>query len=276
MNILDGQGAQTLIGSASIAVPGLVTQRAITKSVINSMGAAPQVITITIGTPSPSTLYSIAIGGGSVSFTTPATITTTAFQQLIVDRLSVIPQVSGNFKIEIVANTWIVLTALTAGLDAVVVIGSSLTYTNATSSMASRVPFGRIVAGRPNWVDGLQVAGLPILSTDKALGATQFSHGLFRDVAGPDGFNNADVMSLVKSGSLWMEFSSMVSYPAPSYSLLYYKSIKTNASDMATGMLYYGGSPTSEYTALPGVSSLDSETTTLADGRIVGLVSISV
>lgn len=275
MNILDGQGAQTLIGSASIAVPGLVLQRAITKASINLMGASPQVITITIGTPTPVTAYSIAIGGGVVAFTTPSTITTAAFQQLIVDRLSVIPQISGNYKIEIIANTWIVLTALTVGLDVVVSIASSLVYTNVTSSMASRVPFGRIVSGRSAWVDGLQVAGLPLSATDRVLGATQFSHGMYRDVAGPDGFVHADAMSLLKSGVLWMEFNAMVVAPVAG-SALYYKSIKNSAVDLASGMLYYGATPAADYTALPGVSSLDSETTTLADGRVVGLISLSV
>jgi len=275
MNILDGQGAQTLIGSASIAVPGLVLQRAITKASINLMGAAAQVITITLGTPAPSTLYSIAIGGGVVSFTTPATITAAGLQGLIVDRLSVIPQISGNYKIELISTTDVKLTALTVGLDAVVSVGSPLTVTNATSSVASRVPFGRIVSGRSAWVDGLQVAGLPVSAADKVLGATQFSHGGYREVAGPDGFGHADAMSLVKSGALWMEFNAMVVAPAAG-SILYYKSIKNSASDLAAGMLYFGTAPTSDYTALPGVSSLDSETSTIADGRVVGLISLSV
>ena len=275
MNILDGQGAQTLIGSASIAVPGLVLQRVTSKTVINLMGAAAQVITITLGTPSPSTLYSIAIGGGVVTFTTPSTITASALQSLIVDRLSVVPQISGNYRIELISNTDVKLTALTVGLDAIVSIASPLTFTNVTSTVASRVPFGRIISGRPLWSDSLQVAGLPLSAADRVLGATQFSHGMYRDVAGPDGFGHADVMSLVKSGMLWMEFSAMVVAPAAG-SALYYKSIKNSATDLASGMLYYGASPASDYTALPGTSSLDSETTTLADGRVVGLISLSV
>ena len=275
MNILSGQGAQTLVGSASVAVPGLVLQRITSKTVINLMGAAAQVITITLGTPAPSTLYSIAIGGGVVTFTTPSTITAAALQSLIVDRLSVIPQISGNYKIELISTTDVKLTALTVGLDAIVAIASPLTFTNVTSTIASRVPFGRIVSGRPVWSDSLQIAGLPISASDKVLGATQFSHGLYRDVAGPDGFGHADAMSLVKSGMLWMEFNAMVVAPAAS-SILYYKSIKNNAADLAAGMLYFGTSPTSDYTALPGTSSLDSETTTIADGRVVGLISLSV
>ena len=275
MNILDGQGAQTLIGTASIAVPGLVLQRVTSKAVINLMGAAAQVITITIGTPAPSTVYSIAIGGGVVTFTTPATITAAALQSLIVDRLSVIPQISGNYKIELISTTDVKLTALTVGLDAIVSIASPLTFTNVTSTVASRVPFGRIISGRSAWVDSLQVAGLPLSAADKVLGATQFSHGMYRDVAGPDGFGHADAMSLVKSGVLWMEFNAMVIAPAAG-SALYYKSIKNSATDLASGMLYFGTAPTSDYTALPGVSSLDSETTTIADGRVVGLISLSV
>ena len=275
MNILDGQGAQTLIGSASIAVPGLVLQRAITKSTINLMGAAAQVITITLGTPAPSTLYSIAIGSAAVSFTTPATVTAAGLQGLIVDRLSLIPQISGNYRIELISTTDVKLTAITVGLDAVASAASPLTLTNVPSSVASRVPFGRIVSGRSAWVDGQQIAGLPIASTDKVLGATQFSHGMYRDVAGPDGFAHGDAMSLVKSGMLWMEFNAMVVAPAAG-SILYYKSVKNSAFDLAAGMLYFGTAPTSDYTALPGVSSLDSETSTIADGRVVGLISLSV
>ena len=276
MNILSGQNGQTLIGSASIAVPGLVLQREITKSVINLVGASAQIITITMGTPSPSTVYSLSIGGGSISFTTPSTITAAALQSLIVDRLSVIPQVSGNFKIELISTTDIKLTALTIGLDAVVSIGAPLTFTNVTSSVASRVPFGRIISGRSAWSDGLQIAGLPISATDKVLGATQFSHGMFRDLGGPDGFNHADAMSLLKSGALWMEFNAMVVNPAAAGSALYYKSIKNSPTDLAAGQLYFGAAPTADYTLLPGVSSLDSETTMIADGRIVGLISLSV
>mgnify|MGYP000034612920 FL=1 len=276
MNILDGQGGQTFIGSASIAVPGLVTQRGLTKSVINLMGASAQVITITLGTPIPSNVYSLSIAGASVSFLTSSTVTAAGLQSLLVDRLSVLPQVSGNFKIDLISTTDVKLTALTVGLDAVVAVAAPLTLTNVTSAMASRVPFGRILAGSATFLDGLQLAGLPLSATDKVLGVTQFSHGMFRDLGGPDGFIHGDVMSLVKSGVLWVEFNAMVPNPAPAGSALYYKSIKLSPTDRAAGQLYYGTAPTSDYTLLPGVSSLDSETTTIADGRVVGLISLSV
>jgi len=276
MNILDGQGGQTFIGSASIAVPGLVTQRGLTKSVINLMGASAQVITITLGTPIPSNLYSLSIAGTAVSFMSSATVTAAGLQSLLVDRLSVLPQISGNYRIELISTTDVKLTALTVGLDVVVAVTAPLTLTNVTSAMASRVPFGRIVTGSSAFSDGLQIAGLPISATDKVLGATQFSHGMYRDLGGPDGFAHADAMSLLKSGVLWVEFSAMVLNPAPAGSALYYKSIKLSPTDRASGQLYYGTAPTSDYTLLPGVSSLDSETTTIADGRVVGLISLSV
>lgn len=269
-----GQGGQTAIMPPSIAVPGLVNQRVITKEVVNLMGSTPQVITITIGSPAPATLYSILVNGASASFTTPATITAADLQALIIERLSVLPEVSGNFKIEPVSTTAVKLTAFVVGFDAVVAIGAPMTVTNATSKLSGRVPFGRIVTGRLEWQDGLQVAGLPTSPTEKVLGATQFSHGLAREVSGLDGFSHGDAMSLVTVGQLWMEFNAMVVNPAAG-SAMYYKSAKT-ATDQESGKLYFGATPPSDYTALPGVSALDSATTTIADGRVVGLVTLSV
>lgn len=269
-----GQGGQTTITNPSIAVPGLVNQRVMTKEVINLMGSAPQVITITIGSPAPATLYSIMVNGASASFTTPATITAADLQVLIIERLSVLPEVSGNFKIEAVSTTAVKLTAFVVGFDAVVAIGAPMTVTNITSKLSGRVAFGRIVTGRSEWHDGLQVSGLPTAATEKVLGATQFSHGLAREVSGLDGFSHGEAMSLVTIGQMWMEFDAMVMSPAAG-SALYYKSTKTTA-DQESGKLYFGATPPADYTLLPGVSSLDSATSTIADGRVVGLVTLSV
>jgi hypothetical protein len=269
-----GQGGQTSITKPSIAVPGLVNQRVMTKEVVNLMGSAAQVVTITIGAPAPATLYSIVVNGASASFTTPAAITAADLQALIIERLSVLPEVSGNYKIEPVSTTGVKLTAFVVGFDAVVAIDAPMTFTNATSKLSGRVAFGRIVTGRAEWKDGLQVAGLPTAATEKVLGATQFSHGLAREVSGPNGFSHGDAMSLVTIGQVWMEFGAMVVNP-PAGSALYYKSTKT-AADQESGKLYFGATPPADYTVLPGVSSLDSEPTTIADGRVVGLVTLSV
>lgn len=275
MSFLYGQGGQSTITPPSIAVPGLVLQRALTKEAINLIGAVPQIITITIGTPAASTLYTITVNGGTVSFTTPAAITATDLQTLILDRLAVNPQISGTYRVEAISTTGVRLTGLVIGYDTPVsVVGGATTFTNVTSTIASRCAFGRIVSGIPAWSDGLQIAGLPLSAANKVLGATQFSHGGIREVNGPDGFAHGDAMSLVKSGVIWVEFNAMVVSPAVG-SALYYRSAKT-APDAESGKLYFGLTPPTDYTLLPGVSSLDSETTTIADGRVVGLISLSV
>ena len=275
MSAIYGQGGQTSLTPPSIAVPGLVLQRAMTKEAINLIGAAAQVITITVGIPAASTLYMITVNGGVASFTTPAAITATDLQTLIIDRLSVNPQISGSYRIEAISTTGVRLTALVIGFDGLVsVIGGATSFTNVTSVIASRCAFGRIVSGVPEWSDGLQIAGLPISAANKVLGATQFSHGLVRDLNGLDGFVHADAMSLVKSGVIWMEFNAMVVAPAIG-SVLSYRSVKTGG-DVESGKLAFGLTPPTGYTLLPGVSSLDSETTTIADGRVVGLISLSV
>ena len=274
MSFLYGQGGQTSVAAPSIAVPGLVLQRAMTKEAINLMGAAAQVITITVGIPAVSTLYTIAVNGGVVSFTTPAAITATELQTLIIDRLSVNPQISGSYRIEAISTTGVRLTALVIGFDGLVsVVGGATSFTNVTSVIASRVAFGRIISGLPEWSDGLQIAGLPVSAANKVLGATQFSHGGVRELNGLDGFFHGDAMSLVVSGVMWMEFNAPVVAPAVG-SVLSYRSVKTG--DAESGKLAFGLTPPTGYTLLPGLSSLDSETTTIADGRVVGLISLSV
>lgn len=274
-NKVYGLGGQTAIVAPSIAVPGLVVQRSMSREVVNLGGAAPQVITITIGTPAPSTLYSIVINGANASFTTPSAITAADLQALIVDRLSMQPAISGNFRIELVSTTGIRLTALQIGNDVAVAIGSPMTVTNTTSALASIVPFGRIVTGRSGFDDGLTIAGLPTAATEKVLGATQFSHGLYREMGQLEGFNHGDAMSLISTGTIWMEFGAMVPETIAAGSALYYQSVKSGA-DQQSGKLYFGATPPSGYTLLPGVCSLESPTSTIADGRVVGLVSLSV
>lgn len=275
MSFLYGQGGQSTITPPSIAVPGLVLQRAMTKEAINLIGAVPQIITITIGTPAASTLYTIAVNGATVSFTTPTTITATDLQTLMLDRLAVSPQISGTYRVEAISTTGIRLTGLVIGYDTPVnVVGGATSFTNVTSTIASRCAFGRIVAGVPAWSDGLQIAGLPLSATNKVLGATQFSHGGIREINGLDGFAHADAMSLVKSGVMWMEFNAMVVAPAVG-SMLFYRSNKTSG-DPESGKLAFGLTAPTDYTLLPGQSSLDSDTVTIADGRVVGLISLSV
>ena len=274
MSSIYGQGGQTSVAAPSIGVPGLVLQRARTKEAINLMGAAAQVITITVGIPAVSTLYTIAVNGGVVSFTTPAAITATELQTLIIDRLSVNPQISGSYRIEAISTTGVRLTALVIGFDGLVsVVGGATSFTNVTSVIASRVAFGRIVAGVPEWSDGLHVAGLPVSAANKVLGATQFSHGGVRELNGLDGFAHGDAMSLVVAGVIWMEFNAPVVAPAVG-SVLSYRSVKTG--DAESGKMAFGLTPPTGYTLLPGLSSLDSETVTIADGRVVGLISLSV
>ena len=274
MSAIYGQGGQSTITPPSIGVPGLVLQRARTKEAINLMGAAAQVITITIGTPAVSTLYTIAVNGGIVSFTTPAAITATELQTLIIDRLSVNPMISGSYRIEAISTTGVRLTALVIGFDGLVsVVGGATSFTNVTSVIASRCAFGRIVTGIPEFSDGLQIAGLPISAANRVLGATQFSHGGYRELNGLDGFAHGDAMSLVVAGVMWMEFASMVVAPAVG-SLLSYRSVK--AGDPESGKMAFGLTPPTNFTLLPGLSTLDSETVTIADGRVVGLISLSV
>ena len=274
MSAIYGQGGQTTITPPSIAVPGLVLQRARTKEAINLIGAAAQVITITIGIPAVSTVYTIAVNGGIVSFTTPAAVTAVELQTLIIDRLSLNPQISGSYRVEAISTTGVRLTALVIGFDGLVsVVGGATSFTNVTSVIASRCAFGRIVSGVPEFSDGLQIAGLPISAANRVLGATQFSHGLVRELNGLDGFSHGDAMSLVTSGVMWMEFAAMVVAPAVG-SVLSYRSVKTG--DPESGKMAFGLTPPTNFTLLPGLSTLDSETSMLADGRVVGLISLSV
>lgn len=270
-----GQGAQTLITNPSIAYPGLCLQRVLTKEAINLAGAAAQVINISIGVLTPSTLYSISINGVDASVTSPATVTMVQLQTQIIDRLSTIPSISGNYTITPSGSATIVLTATQVGFNAVAIVGAGLSTSNIPSTTARRIRFGRIVTGRPTWIDNLQVAGLPTATTEKVLGATQYSHGLARDQSGLDGFTSGDTMSIVKSGQIWMEFSAPVVNPAAA-GVLYYRSVPDVADPEGSGKLAFGTSAPTDHTLLPGTWSLDSATSTIADGRIVGLVTLSV
>lgn len=273
-----GQGASTLIASPSIAYPGLVLQRILTKEAINLAGSNVQVHSIIIDTVTPSTLYSISVNGFDASVTSPATVTMAQLQAQIIDRLSTIPGISGNFTIAAAGASTIGLTATQLAPNVPMVLGSgflAVPLYGVASNFSKRVRFGRIVTGRPSWIDGMQVAGLPTAATEKVLGATQYSHGLVRDQNGLDGFVSGDPMSLVKSGQLWMEFSSAVVNPAATGSL-YYRSVIDPADPEGSGKLAFGTSAPAGHTLLPGTWSLDSQTSTIADGRIVGLVTLSV
>lgn len=270
-----GQGASTLINAPSIAYPGLCVQRSLTKGTINLAGVAAQVITITIAAPVPSTVYSATIDGNNVSVTTPATVTAAQLQTQIIDRLSTIPSISGSFTIAAGTSTTIILTSTFPSYSVLATSGAGLTIAITAPTTARRIRFGRILTGRPLWVETLQVAGLPTGSTEKVLGATQYSHGLVRDPGGLDGFVSGDSMSLVKEGQIWMEFSAPVVSPS-SAGALYYRSVPDSTDLEGSGKLAFGITAPTDHTLLPGTWSLDSLTSTIADGRIVGLVTISV
>lgn len=270
-----GQSIATLISSPQIAYPGLVLQRDITKEAINLAGAAAQVVTIVIGTLTASTVYTITINGISTSVTSAASGTMAQLQAQIVDRLSTIPSISGNFAITTTGSDTVILTATSIAPNSTVAVGALLTVTNTASTVAKRIRFGRIVTGRPQWIDNLQVAGLPSASTEKVLGATQYSHGNARDQGTLGGFISGDTMSLIKSGQIWMEFSSMIVAPAAA-GVLYYRSVADVNDPEGSGRLAFGTSAPTDHTLLPGTWSLDTATSTIADGRIVGLVTISV
>jgi hypothetical protein len=267
-------GTRTRIRPVDSAVPGIFIQRNLTKEAINLAGETAQVLSLKLASATPSTEYSVTVNGFTVTFTTPATIAMPDLQALLLRKLQVVPEVSGSFVLAASGTDSVALTAVEKGVSYTAIGTALISVAETTPAMSAKsIACGTIVTARPDFVGGLQVCGAPSAATEKAIGATQYSHGGIRNIGESDVtmFDRGDTMSLVVQGQGWMEFESMSDGSVPGS--LYYRSVPSPASPR-TGRLVYASTAPVGFVKISG--SLDSETMPIADGRIVGLVTLSL
>lgn len=267
-------GAPLRVRPSDVALPGMFNTKVMTREAINLAGERSQVLTLKLTAATPSVDYSVTVNGFTVTFKTPATITMANLQLLLLEKLAIAPEVSGLFDIAASGADSVTLTAINSGLGYAVSGTSLITVTQSVAPMSARaLACGTIVTGRSEYVSDLQVCGAPSAVTEKPLGATQYSHGLVHDIG--EGFETAfdrgDTLSLVSVGQGWLEFESMAD-PSVNGSL-FYRAVP-NAGNPRTGRLVYAASAPAGFVEIN--ASLDSETTSIADGRIVGLVTLSL
>lgn len=267
------QGGPTRVQSSDIATPGMFTTKTLTKECINLADEAAQVIRLQLTAATPSVLYSVTINGFAVEFTTPSTIAMPDLQALLIEKLSLAPEVSGQFAIAKLGADSVSLTAKLSGV-AYPFAGSALIAATQTTAPASAkdLSCGIIVTARKSFVEGLQVCGASTSATQKPIGATQYGHALVQaDGNYLNAFGRGDAVSVVAQGQGWMQFESQADLSVDGN--LYYRAVPSAANPI-TGRLLYSATAPAGCVAIS--ATLDSETSTIADGRIVGLVTLSL
>lgn len=269
-----GMGGATRIRPADIATPGMFLTKNLTQEGINLAGESVQMIALKLTEATQSTDYSVTVNGYVVEFTTPATITMPDLQALLIQKLGNQPEVSGNFNIAASGTDSVILTAAFPGMS-YAFSGTALitaTQTNAPMS-AQSVECGIILTGRNKFVYGTRVVGAPSSLDEPAIGATQYSHGMARELgqSGVEVFHGGDMVSLVSLGQGWMRFESIADLSVNGQ--LFYRSVPSVAHPKTGQLIYAASAPVG---CVPIGGTLDSETSSIADGRIVGLVTLSL
>lgn len=269
------QGAATRVNSPSIAVPGMMLNTVQSIEAINLADEAAQVLTLKLTAATGATDYAVTVNGYTLSFTTPATIAMADLQTLLIDKLQVNPEISGVFAIAKLGADSVTLTAMAAGIAYAFAGTTLITVTQATAPMSAKpLGFGRVVTGRKKFVNKLPICGAPTATTQKAIGVTQRSHGGYHNFDGTnstDGLDRGEFVSLATQGQGWLEFESMVDYAIDGS--LFYRSVPS-ASQLETGKLVYAAAAPVGFVAFPG--TVNSETSTIPDGRVVGLVTFTL
>jgi hypothetical protein len=275
MSTIYATGTPTRVIRPSIAHPGMFLNTVMTIEGINLADEAAQILTLTLTAATGATQYSVNVNGINVNFKTPGTITMLQLQSLLLDKLEVNPEISGIFSIAASGADSVLLTAATRGI-AYPFAGSNLIIATQTQMpfTASDLDFGRVVTARKKFIDKLPVCGVPTATAQKALGITQRSHGGYHDydgLASSVGLARGEVVSLVTQGQGWLEFESVADMAIDGS--LFYRAVPS-AAQMETGKLVYAISAPAGFVQFPG--TLNSETSTIADGRVVGLTTFSL
>lgn len=272
-DLIYGAGGQTRIRQSDIAYPGMFLEKTMTIEALNLAGEVPQILVVKLNSAAPNTEYAVTINGYPLTFTTPSAVTMAELQILLLNKFSAIPEVSGFFSLSITGTDSITLKADRPG-QRLSFVGSatvSVTQTQAPQS-AKGIPAGIVLTGRPDYVSGLQIAGEPSSLEEVALGVPQYNHSVPHELGQNNNFKPRQAMSLVVQGKGWLEFES----PADKTLVgakLYYRAV-SSAANPNTGRLIYAATPPDDCVEFNGV--LNSETSGIADGRIVGLVTFSL